>query len=197
MPSDRLFDDEPRDEVGRVDHAFALLLRCAGRRRGDLRGGLLVLDVGDRLLENVAENVDRYLAFEIVIGDCGELFDQVIGQAESVDQRIRAEQATVVLWDIFGRTALVDPFEQLQHFIPFWSGKMAVRLGQGVRKAALGQKVFVFGKRDEQHPVQKRLHRSDAGLDANFRTSVTYEVYQVAAHALVGDVEFVCDIAFG
>jgi hypothetical protein len=85
-----LLDEEPRHHVRRVNDARPFALRHL-RRRFAACCGPLFFDVGDRLLENVAEDGHRHFAAIIPIAERRDLLGERFRQNERIDDRVVGE----------------------------------------------------------------------------------------------------------
>jgi hypothetical protein len=85
---DRVLDEEADDlRAGGVDEAFFLLLCQLGRRLA-ASFGPQPLDVGDRLLENMADHFPAV----IPVPEFGDILRQLLRQDERVDERVIGEE---------------------------------------------------------------------------------------------------------
>ena len=113
MGTEGALDDETGDVVGRVDDAVALApAGGAGLFRFilDLTAGpsQQAFEVGNRLLEDVAEDGDADLGLVVVIADALEALTDLVRQGDAVDQRVGLEQAAIVFRDVELLVAPVD-----------------------------------------------------------------------------------------
>ena len=170
-----LLDDVARDERRRVERAFLLPPR--------FRLGHAVqlvpqsLQVGDRLFEDVAQNIhvdQRALARRdgrlmrrpvVVVAQVAEVTADLVRDLQAVQARIRREQPAVVGVDAQRRIAAVDGLEQAAKVVV--DGARVVRIAVLVRflNGVHGQQPAILGERAEQDAVQQflRVRQHDLG----------------------------------
>ena len=168
MRAERLGHDEAGDVVGGIDHPVPLAPPAgAGRLLGRLllaaRLRLQALDVGDRLLEDVAEDGDGNLRGEVVPADRVKAFADGIGQAQRVDRGIGLEQAAIVARDPQRLAALVDRLEQAEEIVPDRARVVRIPVLEGVAEGVARQEPGVLGEGDEEHAVEDLLGGGDPG----------------------------------
>ena len=153
---DRLLDDEARHHVGRVDDAFALAFRDLGRRLAATLG-LEPFDVGDGLLEDVAEHGDRHFAPVVPGAERCDVFGEAVGQQQGVDDGIVGEQAAVVGRYRHVVLAAIDQAEEPDEILPDRQRIEFILRFQRPFEQAIRQQVRAFGEGDEQNPVENLL----------------------------------------
>ncbi len=179
MRAERLGHDEAGDVVGRIDHPVPLAPPAgSGRLLGRLvlapRLRLQPFDVGDRLLEDVAEDGDGDLRGEVVAADRMEAFADGIRQAQPVDRGIGLEQAAIVARDPQRLAALVDRLEQADEIVPDRARVVRVPGLEGVAEGVARQEPGVLGEGDEEHAVEDLLRGGDPGQSVySYETSHT------------------------
>ncbi len=148
VAAEGLLDDEGGDAVGRVDDAlfFALAADAAAGggfflQRPEIEifaAGQFVkfFEVGDGLLEDVAEDVNADLGGEVVFAERLEQSTGVVRQNQAVENGVGAKQTAVVGGNVQRRIAFVDEAEQSLEVFPNWLGVEGVLLGK-----RLGQRV--------------------------------------------------------
>ena len=75
--ADGVLHNKARDETRRIHNAFALTLG-GFRQRFATYFSVLLFDIGNRLLKNMAEDRDRSLTFKVVSRDVPELIRDVV-----------------------------------------------------------------------------------------------------------------------
>ena len=159
--ADRALDQKARHHVRRIDDAFALALRDRGRRFA-LALGLQPFDVGDRLLENMAENGDRHFAPIVPLAELGDILRERVRQDERVGERVFCEQAAIIGPDrrdvrCRGRRRGTSARKLFQ----IGCGIEFVLLLGGVLQQPVRQKIGALGEGDEEDSVEDFLR----GLD--------------------------------
>ena len=107
----RALDEKARHHVGRIDDPRALAFRDGGRRLA-LAVRLQLLDVGDRLLENMAEDGDRHFAPIIPLAELRDVLRQRIRQHERVGNFVLRKEAAVIRPDRQPFVAAIDGAEK-------------------------------------------------------------------------------------
>lgn len=170
-----LADDVPGDEGGGVEGALLLPTAGAlGLASAFSEGVELVpnpLQVGDGLLEDVAQNVHvdelRRLAvagfglvggFErgpiIVIGQDSEEPANLVGDVQAVEFGVVGEEAAVVGRDPKGLVAQVDRLEKPPEVLPDGPGVIRVGVLIGPKDGVGGKQPPVFAERAEENSVE-------------------------------------------
>ena len=179
----RLLDDVPRDEGGRVERALflaaGLVLFLASRFDKAVQFVADLFQVGDRLLENVAEDFDvdqRGMTIRIGLGgDFGGrsifVFAQIakvgtdrVRHLQAVDQRVVSKQPAVVLRDFQMVVADVDRMEQASEVFPDRSRVVRIAVFERLALRVVGQQAAVFAKRGEQNTVEQFLCGGQHGV---------------------------------
>jgi len=170
-PTERVFDDVAGDvprrviDAGPFSLARNLLLRGREHRFGI---GADVFQVGNRLLEQVAQHVDVHFVAKVVVADLPEEIRPIVVQFQVVDFVVVLEQPAVVRADVESPVSLVDAAEQQAESQPARIGdqRESPHLApRGVDR--LGRKQFpVLAEGDEDDAVQQHLRDVDRRVDA-------------------------------
>ena len=148
-----MLDDVARDVVGRVEGALALAAADFLLALFNLRGlgyldrlvqlGLEFLQIVDRLLEDMAEDLDvdelgirdglvlgdRRSRPEVVLGQVAEQPEHLVRDLQVVEDRVVGEEAAVVLADVQVVVADVDRAEHPAEVVPERAGVVRVAVG--------------------------------------------------------------------
>ena len=151
-------DDEAGDEVRGVEDAVAFAPGALPVGGLTADGGADGLQVGDGLLEDVAEDVDVEVGLEVVAGQGRDAVQALVGHLEPVEFRVFGEEPTVVAVDLHRRQAPVHRIEQSTELLPARDLDEA----RGFRRQCLGedlrgQQAGVLTETDEETAVQQLL----------------------------------------
>jgi len=115
--ADGFLDNESGDKIRCIDDPFALALACLRRRR-TLRVRAHLFDIGDGLLEDVAEHADRHVARKVIVGDFSEFLADEICKTQSVDDFVPGEKPAIVGWDFERGIAFIHGIEKSSEIFP-------------------------------------------------------------------------------
>ena len=207
-----LADDVAGDEGGRVERPF--LLAAAGVLSPVEPLGEAVqlvaepLQVGDRLLEDVAEDIDvdelgavaRLVGClvrrpVVVGGEILEIAADLVGDGEPVEIGIVGEQPAVVGRDVQGGVADVDRTEQAPEILPDRPRVVGIVVLVGFLDGLGGQQPPILAEGAEQDAVEKLLRAGEHLVRADGRVRPAQVVESVFAHVGVADVELLGQLA--
>ena len=199
--------DEAREVGRRVVDAEALPFRRLRHEGGAAfpialavrakQGRPQVLQLPDRLLENVPEDVNVHLVAEVVLGDGVEKVGPAVFELQIIHLLVFLEQAAVVsCGEGEAFVALVDGLEKAEEILPPGVRHFAERRHGLVRRldALLRQEAPLFAESDEDDSVQQLLRDVDGGL-RRLAVPAAKVVDQAESIVAVGLVEFVAYFA--
>ena len=128
---DRPLDKKAGDDVGRIDDALAFALGDF-RRRFAAAFGAQFFQIGDRLLENVAEHRHRDFAPVVPVRQACELLGQLVRQYHRVGDRVGRKQSAIIGPDAAAFVANVDFIEKRLKILPV---RLGSELVAGVRRS--------------------------------------------------------------
>ena len=143
-------DQKTRDDLRRINDALALALRYL---RGSFTPafGAKLFKVGDRLLEDMPQYRDRYVAAVVPLAKLAKFFRKLIRQFEPVRNRIGGKQAAIIGPDIEFFVALIHIAEQGLKVPPPWLRKEFISSAQGTLDEPVRQQTGALGERDEKN----------------------------------------------
>ena len=139
-------------------------------------------EVGDGLLEDVAEDIDindrpdfgvlvsfGYFArgAVIVIAEVFEIGADLVGHLEGVQRRVGGEEAAVVSGDVQSGVAFVNGAEQAPEVEPDGARVVRVAVLEGVFQGFGGEQTAVFAEGAKQNAVQQFLDAAEDFLGGN------------------------------
>src|ERR1035441_3247317 len=150
--------------------------RSTGREGAGFKAETQSFEVGDGLLEDVAEDIDinhrpdfsilvRVGHFArgpvIVIAEVLEIGADFIGYLEGVQTLIQGKEAAIVGRDVQAGIAFVNGAEQTPEVEPDRPGIVWIAVLEGVLEGLGGQQAAVFAKRTKQNAVQQLLNAAE------------------------------------
>jgi hypothetical protein len=156
--ADGACDHEAGDEIRGVEDAVALASRALPVVALAANLGADGFQVGDRLLEDVTQDVDVQIGLEVVVRECTDAVERGIGHHQGIERGILGEQTAVVGVDLHRRQALVHRLEQTAELLPARDLDEALGLhGQGAVEHLGRQEADVLAEADEEAAVQELL----------------------------------------
>ena len=191
-----------RHHVRRIDHALLLALGDIGWCLAPAFG-LEFLDIGDRLLEDMAQHGHRDFVLVVPLAEARDLLGQFIGQDQCIRHVVPRKQPAIISGNAhFAAGTVVAAIhigKQGEKVFPDRLGQKVVFLLGCQLQQFFGQQVGALRKSDEQDSVEDFLGHLDGGEHGKHRAirPIGQKIDETIPQALVVCVELAGNVLVG
>ena len=125
-----------------------------------------LLQVGDGLLKNMPEHIDRHLTAKVVLAEFHEHVARGVGHFQAVQQLVCSEQPAVIRRDVALGQPFVDGPEQRFVVLVFGHHGPAAAVVYAAQRVGRKQ-TALLGERDKQNAIKQFLCRRDERTGIN------------------------------